>query len=172
MWPQIDISLNNTLISQSSNAYPYTSYLHMLTSYDNKSHYTYLRSAGYLPYNSDKPDSVNEKLASLTNRSKTFKLYGRIFNELFEVSKYLINGVSMQFNFIYSSDTFALMGSPLLAGVGDVAAISAPTPKLKIIDACLFVRHVKLSPPVFNAINKAIIGSNAIYPIKRRNSFV
>ena len=46
MWNQIEISLNNTIITQSSNTFPYTSYINMLTKYDNKSKHTFLRSAG------------------------------------------------------------------------------------------------------------------------------
>ena len=77
IWQQLDISLNNTIISQTTNTFPYTTYLDALIKYDNKSHHTYLRSGGYLSYNSNAPDEIVNNLAALTNRSKTFKLYGK-----------------------------------------------------------------------------------------------
>ena len=46
MWSQVECSLNNTIITQSTNTFPYTSYINMLTKYDNKSKHTFLRSAG------------------------------------------------------------------------------------------------------------------------------
>ena len=170
IWQQLDISLNNTIITQSTNTFPYTSYLDALTKFDNKSHHTYLRSSGYLPYVSATPDLVNTHLAGISNQSKTFKLYGRIFNDLFESGKYLLNGVSMKLNFIYASDLFALMGSPAVAAAAGAAAIEETKPKLKILDASLFVRHVKVTPGVFNAIQKGLQMSNSIYPIRRRNT--
>lgn len=46
IWSQVEISLNNTIITQASNTFPYVSYLNMINQYDNKSKHTFLRSSG------------------------------------------------------------------------------------------------------------------------------
>ena len=175
IFQQLDISLNNTLVTQSTNTFAYSSYLDALTKNDNKAHHTFLRSSGYFSYkNNLTADEINPELAALSNESKKFKLYGRVFNELAETDRYLVNGVSMRFNFIAANQLFSLMGSAAKAASvsAGTAALSATTPKLKILDASLFVRHIKLSPGVFNSINRQLQTSNVFYPIKRRNTIL
>ena len=46
IWSQVEISLNNTIITQSTNTFAYSSYINMLIKYDNKSKHTFLRSSG------------------------------------------------------------------------------------------------------------------------------
>lgn len=46
IWSQVEISLNNTIITHASNTFPYTSFVNMITQYDNKSKHTFLTSAG------------------------------------------------------------------------------------------------------------------------------
>ena len=73
----------------------------------------------------------------------------------------------MRSKFFANNNNFCCMGSAATTGA---AALPAAEPKLKIHDATLFVRHVKLAPGVFNAINKSLQISNAVYPIKRRSA--
>lgn len=87
--------------------------------------------------------------------------------EIAECDRYIINGVSMRFKFFPHNNSFCCMGSAATSGAN---ALSATQPILKILDASLFVRHVQLAPGVFNAINKSLQISNAIYPIKRRSA--
>lgn len=87
--------------------------------------------------------------------------------EMAECDRYLINGVSMRFKFVAHNSQFCCMGSTATTGAN---ALAATQPILKVIDASLFVRHVQLSPGVFNAINKSLQISNAVYPIKRRQA--
>ena len=55
-------------------------------------------------------------------------------------------------------------------GSAATQTLTRTEPKLKILSATLFVRHVQLSPAIFNAINKSLQISNIILPIKRRNT--
>ena len=137
LWQQIDIELNNIQITQSSTTFPYSAYLDVLTKYDNKSKHTFLRSSGYLPYDTTHIDTVNSKLSTLTNESKQFKLYGKISNEFFETNRYLVNGVSMRINLIKAKETFCLMGSTARAATATVTALEATQPKLIINEATL-----------------------------------
>ena len=103
-------------------------------------------------------------MAELSNQSKKFKLYGRIFSELAECNRYIPNGVAIRYKFIAANNSFSTMGSAATPN------LAVTEPKLKILSATLFVRHVQLSPGVFNAINKSLQISNMIFPIKRRNT--
>jgi hypothetical protein len=87
-----------------------------------------------------------------------------------ESDRLLLNGVSLRFVFIRAKDYFALMGSRAKTASDTVSALAETSPKLKISDASLFVRQVKLSPAIMNAHARALQVSNAIYPIKRRFS--
>jgi hypothetical protein len=161
IFEQLDVYLNNTLISQSSNTYGYKSFIEVLFMYDNKSHHTFLRSSGYMTLSQQLPDQVDSALAKIFNQSKTFKFYGRPHSDIFSCDRLLINGVDIRLNFIKSKDAFCCMGSKGHASLADT------TPKLVLTDANLFVRKVKIAPGVLIAQAKALQASKAIYPIKR-----
>lgn len=46
IWQNVEISLNNSIITPNTNAFSYISYINCLLKNDNKSKHTYLRSAG------------------------------------------------------------------------------------------------------------------------------
>ncbi len=173
IWDQVDIILGNTTITQSSNTYPYRAWIELLTSYNKLSLDTHLRSAGYFGL-SDRPDEVITDGSTFTRRSKEFTLFGRLHGDIFNSDKLLINGVPIRITLTKGRDAFNFIGAPLRAGVaavGNTPAIpelAQPTPKLRLIDASIFIRKVKLAPNLLAAHAKAIQQSNVIIPIKRK----
>jgi hypothetical protein len=161
IFEQVDVYLSNTLISPSSNTYAYKSFIEALTEYDHKSQYTFLRSAGYVPFGRKDTDVVDDDLSKVFNQSKNFKFYGRPHVDVFNCDRLLINGVDIKLNFIRAKDSFCCMGTKGLTATTDT------NPKLSISDMGLFVRKVKIAPGVLSAHAKALQVTKAIYPIKR-----
>ncbi len=126
-----------------------------------------MRSAGYCPYGPLDPDIVDVDLAKVCDESKKFKLYGKLFGDILNSDILLINGVSVKIVLNRSKDTFALMGSAARVATNSVTALAATEPKLKISDASIFVRKVKLATGILRAHAKALQRSTAKYPIKR-----
>ena len=166
MFAQVDISLNGTLISSSTNTYAYRAILETLLSYGEdakKSQLTcelfYKDDAGRMDSTLTEATGGNEPNKGLQTRrtfvaeSREFDMIGRIHGDIFFQERYMLNGVGMKLKLVRSKDAFCLMG--------------ATGAKLQITHASLFVRKVKLSPSVFLAHAKALENSTAKYPIKR-----
>jgi len=167
MFSQVDVSLNGTLISSSTNTYPYRSMLETLLSYGEDAKKSQLSAELFYKDQAGTMDSVlttadeagNQPNVGLQQRralmveSKEFDMMGRIHGDVFFQEKYLLNEVGMKIKLIRSNDNFSLMG--------DADA------KLVVTHASLFVRKVKLSSSVFLAHAKALENSTAKYPIKR-----
>lgn len=90
-----------------------------------------------------------------TTDDKIVDLYGPLHCDLFNVDKYLLNGVEMAIKLQRSKDSFHLMG----------VANSGAT--FEILDAELYVRKVKINPHVLLAHTRALNYGTAKYPINR-----
>ena len=168
MFSQVDISLNGTLISSSTNTYAYRAMLETLLSYGEDAKKSQLTCELYYKDDAGKMDStvvtegeadgdqVNRGLLArrdFVTQSREFGMIGRIHGDIFFQERYMLNEVGMKLKLVRSKDAFCLMGA---AGA-----------KLHVTHASLFVRKVKLSPSVFLAHAKALENSTAKYPIKR-----
>jgi len=163
LFAQVDISLNGTLITSSTNTYPYRAMLETLLSYGRDAKKSQLTSALYYKDVAGRMDSidfadaaVNAGLATrrqLARQSRVIDMMGRIHADIFFQDRYMLNEVGVKIKLIRSNDAFCLMG--------DAAY------KVKITHASLFVRKVKLMPSVFLAHAKALERGTAKYPIRR-----
>lgn len=86
-----------------------------------------------------------------------FDCESNIHSELFNQNKYLLNGVQMVVKFIKAKNEFALITKP----DDDVKY------KIKITEATLIVRKVKINPAVVAAHSLALQRYTAKYPITR-----
>ena len=162
MFSQLDVSLNEKLISPSTNTYSYRAYLENLLSYGGeakKGHLTaalwYKDTAGKFDVFSD--DNLGFKTRKgLAKSSGTVDMMGRLHSDLFFQDRYLLNNVDVKIRMVRSKDAFAINSTQALAGS-----------KIKIEEASLFVRKVKLSPAVQMGHIKALEKSTAKYPIRR-----
>jgi hypothetical protein len=157
MFSQIDITLGDTLISQSNNTYPWTSFFEAKFCISSTSKFHFLKAAGYFRDKEATPDAPHETRYKMCELSKEFTLMGRLHNGIFQQNRLILNGTPMKVKLIRASDAFCLLADGL-------------TPKLHLLDACLFVRKVKLNPALFAAQAKLLNEINAKYPIVRPDS--
>jgi len=167
MFSQVDISLNGTLISSSTNTYAYRAMFETLLSYGEdakKSQLTcelfYKDDPGRMEStltaadaDGNQPNQGLQTRRNFVTESREFDMIGRIHGDIFFQERHMLNGVDMKIKLIRSRDTFCLMG--------------ADGAKLAVTHASLFVRKIKLSPSVFLAHAKALENGTAKYPIKR-----
>jgi len=161
LFSQVDISLNGTLITASTNTYPYRAMLETLLSYGADAKTSQLTSALYYKDQANRMDVVDIAAAAAnsgllarrvhTSESREFDMMGRLHADIFFQDRYVINEVGVKIKLIRSKDSFCLMG----AG------------KVVILHASMFVRKVKLMPSVFLAHAKTLERGPAKYPIRR-----
>jgi len=139
MFSQVDVSLNGTLISSSTNTYPYRSMIETLLSYGEdakKSQLTselfYKDDAGRMnstiiaAADGNQPNSGLQQRRTFIAASREFDMIGRLHGDLFFQERYMMNEVGMKIKLVKSKDNFCLMGE---AGA-----------KLQVTHASLFVR--------------------------------
>lgn len=158
MWSQVDVSLGQKVISQSSMTYAYRAYLEALLAYDGPAKDSHLSTRLWYKDTAGKFDSLEdndglEQRRELTKNSQVFEMIGNIHADFFNQDRYLINNVEMRLKFTRNKDAFMLM--------------SSKDEKLKILDATLYVRKVRLSPSILIAHAKALEVSPAKYPVTR-----
>lgn len=154
MWSQVDVTLGDTLISQSNNTHPWKSQMEARFCISGTSKFHFMKASGYYRDVESAPDSPHKTRYKLCAESKDFTLYGRIHSDIFFQDKLIINGVPLKIKLIRASDAFCLLGDGLL-------------PKLNLKDAVLFVRKVRLNPSILAAHAKILSEKNAKYPIVR-----
>ena len=166
LFSQVDISLNEKLISPSSNTYPYRAYLETLLSYGSEAKNTQLTASMFYR---DTPGQMNTKAAGNTGytqrkvrarQSGVVDMMGRLHLDMFCQERYLINGVDVRLRLVRSADTFSLM-----ATIAD-----GFRPKIVLTSVTLFLRKIKLSPTVQLAHIKALEKGPVKYPIRRVES--
>lgn len=167
MFSEVDIKLNDTLITSTNNTYAYRSYLETLLSYGSEAKSSQLTASLYYKDKSGSMDENNPhaqdarnlgfvKRHSFFEAGRIVDLIGCIHSDLFFQDKYIPSDVGLKIRLVRNKDAFCLM-----AGAADAGY------KLKIHDCKLYVRKVKLSPSVYMAHAKALEMSNAKFPIKR-----
>ena len=163
LFSQVDVSLGDRLISQSSNTYPYRAVIESILNYGCDTLKTqfsaglfYKDAAGHM----DVTDPAGEndgltKRAAYSADSTTFEMIGPVHSDIFFQEKLMLNGVDIKVRMVRGKDEFCLMG------VGDVRY------RLHILSASLFVKKVSVSPAVKLGHAQALLSTNAKYPIER-----
>ena len=164
LFSQVDISLNEKLISASANTYAYRSYMETLLSYGSEAKHSQLTSSLWY---GDTPGEL-ERLAGNDNKgfaarkqraaeSKSIDMLGKLHLDIFCQERYLVNGVDIKLRLVRSTDGFCLMANPA----------NGFAPKVVLNSATLFVRKIKLNPTVQLAHIKALERTPVKYPIRR-----
>jgi len=106
LFSQVYISLNGTLITASTNTYPYRALLETLLSYGENAKKTQLSSALFYKDQAGKMDSVNfddaevndglGKRRALVARSREFDMMGRLHADIFFQDRYMLNEVGVK----------------------------------------------------------------------------
>lgn len=160
LFNQVDVFFNSKPVSPPNNAYAYRAYIETLLNYDpgaKTSHLTTVLWSDDTPGKMDDVASNNSGLVSrrkLLNYQKSTDLIGHLHCDVFNQEKLLLNGVEVRVRLVRSRDNFALID---------------PTGYLpvRIDEANLMIRRVKISPGVLLAHAKALSKATAKYPLTR-----
>lgn len=169
MFEQIDVFLNQKLVSPPNNQYPYRAYIETLLNYAQPALNSHLGAALWYadtPGNMNAapnipPTSADCNLGLLNRRSfshggKIFDMIGHLHCDIFNQPKFLINGVEMRLRLVRSKDAFCLMDA------SDGGKFS-----VRVKEATLIVRRAKISPGILLAHANALSKTTAKYPIVR-----
>lgn len=163
LFSQVDVSLNDTLITPSENTYPYRAYMEATLNFGREAKRGHLAAALYYTdtplFLDDADSSVNkgyEIRRNMSSTSQELDMMGRVHADIFAQDRYLLNGVDLKIKLTPSKDTFNLMAKD--------ATVSY---KSTITYAVLLVRKAKLNPAISLAHEKALTRTNAKYPVKR-----
>ena len=168
LFSEVDVRLNDTVVSSTNNTYAYRAYLETLLSYGSdakKSQLTaelyYKDEGGAAGFEEGNPLDQNATNHGLVKRHSFFadgnavEMLGCIHSDLFFQEKLLPSDVGVRLRFVRNKDAFCLMSN-----------VQNPQFRVKILDCKLFVRKVHISPSVFVAQAKAFEVGNAKYAIR------
>lgn len=164
MFSQVDISLNERLVSSSNNTYPYRAMIEKFLNhgYDSKtsqltSELFYKDTAGRMNVFDTADAEPNEgfnKRAEMFKNSTSVDMIGRLHLDMFHQERLLLNMVDLKIKLIRSKPEFCLLG--------DESEF-----KVSLEHASLFVRKVRVSPGVVLGHAKSLEKTTAKYPINR-----
>lgn len=166
LFQQIDVYLNETLVSASDSAYAYRSYLENLLSFSKEAKASQLCCEGWFTDEAGKFDNVdttkNDANKGLLARklwikqSKLFEMYGKLHLDWFQQGRHLLNSVDVRLRLIRNPDKFVLL-------CGD----NTQAPKVEIVSAILYVKKVKASSNILIAHAKVLQDASAKYIIRK-----
>jgi len=157
MFNQVDVSLNETLVTASVNTYPYRAMIETLLNYGYDAKTSHCTASIFYK---DTPGQMNKyKADNLGAMTRTiivdtpFDMYGRLNVDLFFQDRLLINNVNVRVKLHRSKNAFCFLSD------GD--------PKLKLLSAMLHVRKVRVNPKIMLAHAAVLEKTTIKYPIKR-----
>lgn len=164
MFSQMDVYLNNKLVSFNTNNYPWKAYFKtiLFSGKDElnsqKQSELFYKEEGNLgdanAYNGGNTGLVLRY--GYTQQSAVFELEGNLMEDIFDIDKYLINGVDIYIKLFRSSAPFFIM-----------SAESSPAYKLELLDVVYKVAKVRVDPGVLLNHSKQIEATSVKYTIMR-----
>ena len=161
LFSQVDVLLNDVLVTPSENTYPYRAYIESTLNYGLEAKSTHLTAALYYKDTPGKLNSVDpdenegfQKRQEKASVGRGVDMMGRLHCDVFHQQRYLLNGVDVKIRLTPSKSAFNLMSA-------------ANAYKSNITHASLFVRKVRLNPSVTLAHAKALEQGTVKYPLKR-----
>ncbi|GFT59533.1 uncharacterized protein F54H12.2 [Trichonephila clavipes] len=146
---RVDVSLNDRVVSNSSNTYPYRSYIETLLNHGYDSKTSQLTAELFYK---DSDDGL-KKRTEFFKESATVDMIGCIHSDLFHQDRLLLNLVDLKIKLIRSKPEFCLQGSEGF--------------KVILDHVSLFIRKVRVNPGVILGHAKALEKTSAKYPINR-----
>ena len=163
IFSQLDITLGDRLISTSSSTYPYRCILECLMNYGKNAldrqfgnGLFVMDTAGHMNETATAGGNAGLRIrAEYTGNSRIVELVSPIHGDIFFQDRLILNGVDLKLKFTRAKNEFCLM----YGGQEEF--------KLHIESASLFVKKVCVAPPIRLAHAKALMHSNALYPVQR-----
>ncbi len=168
MFSQVDLTINDKLISSSTNTYPYRSKVTTLLTYGSEAKQSQLTAEMFYKDTAGKMDNTNPLAAAAERnqglyqryqhikKSAKFEIIGPLHLDLFCQDRLLLNGVSLRLRFNRSKNAFCLLSSTQGADF-----------RVKILQVTLYIRKVRLYDDTFLAIAAALQHAPALYPLRR-----
>lgn len=162
LFSQLDIHLNQKLISPPNNTYGYRAYIETLLNYAPAAKESHLQCGLWHEDTAGKMNNADEANVGFIKRqtyvkgSKEVEMIGHLHGDIFNQEKFMINGVEMGVKLVRSRESFNLM-----APTNDIKV------KISITDATLMIRKARINPSVLLAHQKVLATTTAKYPITR-----
>lgn len=162
MWSKLDVSFNGKRVSSSGHTYPYRAYVETALNSGQDTKKGQLSASGW---HADSPghfDTLGAQNTGFIARKqlglgrRAICLMGRLHADVFSQSRCLIDGVNIHVQLTRSNDQFSIMRADMDENY-----------KLKLEEASLFVRKVKVLPSCRMGIYKALSSAPVRYPIRR-----
>jgi hypothetical protein len=168
LFSQVEVFLNNKLVTPSSTAYPYRAYIETVLNFSKDAKDSHLTSALFYKDTAGKMDAVNplaldadanmglKKRRAHTWASRSVVMEGRIHSDLFAQDRYILGAVPIEIKLVRSRNPFCIVPS-------------AENPNFKVvIEECMFrVRRVNVSHSVMMSHSQSLQHFTAKYPINR-----
>ena len=160
LFSQVDVTLNDTLVSQSSNLHGYRAYVENLLSYTSLAKKSFLKVEGFCPDTAGHFDNPAQNGGHAERRKwitdgKELELLGRIHSDLFHTDLLIPNGVTIKLTLTPAKTTFVLTSHDA----------QPPDFALQITHASLEVRKVKLAPKEQLRIEQALVKTGLQLPL-------
>ena len=167
LFSQVDVSLNKRLISPSTITYPYRVMIETLLNYGEEAKTSQLSMAMFYKDTPGKMDVANPVAADdaankglkvrydFTKESHIVDMMGPIHSDIFFQDRLMLNGVNLRIKLKRAKNSFCPMSSA-----------AAPTFKVVITEAILFVRRVKLASSIILG-HAAVLKHWAKYSVRR-----
>ena len=170
MFSDVEIKLNDVVISSNNSTYGYRSYLETLMSYGSDAKNSQLESSLYYQDTAggdamefaDPIDQnclnngLKKRHAYFIRNNGSVEMMGSLHSDISFQGKFLPSDVNLRIKLMRAKDQFCLMSSA-----------ANPAFRLKLLECKLLVRRVKLTSSVYLAHAKGLEISTAKYPIKR-----
>lgn len=160
LFSQIDVLINDTLVTTSANTYPYAAAIEKLLTYDTDTLHTQFSSELIALDTAGQIDALTADNKGFTKRkeytklSKTVELRGSLHVPILRLERLLINQCSLKIKLYPNNPKFYLM-----AATDDF--------KVKIKTARLELEKITINPDLLNDHAARLMKQNAIYPIRR-----
>lgn len=160
VFSDVKVEFNQKQVSDSRNMHHYRCYIEDLFNYNASAKESHQTAALWFQDDAGLHDvGTNPALVKrfeVTKGSNVIDVAGRLHCDLFNISKYLLNEVDIRFTFVKNKPAvYLLKDSKVDAG------------KIRIQDATLWVRKVKVSPSILLAHANSLTKFTAKYPYNR-----
>lgn len=166
LFSQVDVELNGTSIETTNETYPYKAYISDILNFGQDAKNTFLQTSLFYKDTPSQMENLKvegenlnqgylQRREILEKGKGSIELITRLYNDIFNSDKYLLNGVNMKISLKRNKPEFFLMKDASV----DVNVI--------IENAILYVRRCRINPQVLLAHSMALEKATAKYPIKR-----
>ena len=168
LFKQVDVFLKEKQVTQATGTYAYRAYLETLLNYGPSAKQSQLTASLFYKDTAGKMDAADPTLAAgnanlglksryaFSKTSGTVEMAGPIFSDVFLTERLLLSFVDLKVILNRNSEEFCLMASEDDADY-----------RVKLTDAYLKIRKVKVSPSISVAHEATLKKGPAIYPVRR-----